>query len=144
MMTGLEWGMDKEELGTLTCAQLHVDWDVQRKCAWIHVYAQTHTSGYFVREYMKPLERLFLAYLNKQVKTFQDPLQFAYCPGVGIEDAITYLLQWAHPYLDKAGSTVTIVFFLNFYFGFNTIQPALLCKKLQKVLPPQPPGLLFT
>jgi len=58
------------------CAQFHVDWDVQRKCAWIHAYAQIYTSRYFcgylgmrVRHvsvgnpfkslYMRPLECTF-------------------------------------------------------------------------------------
>jgi len=39
-------GVDREESGTPTCA-LNVVWDVQRKCAWIHAYAQIHTSRYF-------------------------------------------------------------------------------------------------
>jgi len=57
---------------------------------------------------MKVLERLLLAHVNKQVKTFQDPLQFAYCPWVGVEDAIIYLL---YCHLDKAGSTFRIRLF---------------------------------
>ena len=77
---------------------------------------------------MKVLERLLLGHLNRQVKTFQDPLQFAYRPGVVKEDAIIYLVQWAHSYLAKAGSAVRIMFF-DFSSAFNIIQPALLCKK---------------
>ena len=42
---------------------------------------------------MKVLERLLLAHLWKQVRTFQDPLQFAYHPGAAVEDAVIYLLQ---------------------------------------------------
>ena len=42
---------------------------------------------------MKVLERLLLTHVSKQVNCFQDPLQFAYHPGVGVEDAIIYLLQ---------------------------------------------------
>jgi len=60
---------------------------------------------------MKVLERLLVAYLNKWVYTFQDPLQFAYNPGVGVKDVILYLLQRAHSQLDKAGSIVKILFF---------------------------------
>ena len=50
--------------------------------------------------------------------------------GFGIEDANISLL---HAHLDKAGSTVRIMFFY-FCSAFNTIQPALFCKKLQKIL----------
>ena len=43
-----EHNFHREESGTLDmCSQFHVDWDVQRKCAWIHACAQIHTSGYF-------------------------------------------------------------------------------------------------
>ena len=80
---------------------------------------------------MKVLERLLLAHLNKQVKTFQDPLQFAYRNGLGVEDAIIYLLQRAHSHLDQSGSTLRVMFF-DFSSAFNTIQPVLLCEKLHK------------
>ena len=80
---------------------------------------------------MKVLERLLLAHLNKQVSTFQDPLQFAYRNGLGVEDAIIYLLHRAHSHLDQSGSTLRVMFF-DFSSAFNTIQPALLCEKLHK------------
>ena len=54
------------------------------------------------------------------------------CPEVGVEDAIIYLLQQAISHLDKAGSTVRIMFF-DFSSAFNTIQPTLLPEKLQKM-----------
>ena len=63
---------------------------------------------------MKVLERLVLAHLTPQVTSYLDPLQFAYCPRVGVEDAIIYLLHRAHSHLDKSGSTVRIMFFLFF------------------------------
>ena len=37
---------------------------------------------------MEVLERLLLVYPNKQTSTFQDPLQFAYHHGVGVEETI--------------------------------------------------------
>ncbi|KAI3376159.1 hypothetical protein L3Q82_016681 [Scortum barcoo] len=46
---------------------------------------------------MKTLERLFLSLLRPQVQHAQDRLQFAYQPGVGVEDAILYLLHRAQP-----------------------------------------------
>ena len=52
-----------------------------------------------------------MPYLGMQMTTFQDPLQFAYHPRGGIEDAILYLLQQAHSHLDKTGSTVRIMLF---------------------------------
>ncbi|KAI3363551.1 hypothetical protein L3Q82_012149 [Scortum barcoo] len=47
------------------------------------------------------LSRLFLSLLRPQVQHAQDRLQFAYQPGVGVEDAILYLLHRAHSHLDK-------------------------------------------
>ena len=80
---------------------------------------------------MKVLDRLFLAHLNRQTSTFQDQLQFTYRCGVGVEDSVIHLLQQTHSHLDKAGSTERIVFF-DFSSAFNTIQPVLLQKKLQR------------
>uniref|UniRef100_A0A8C6W187 Reverse transcriptase domain-containing protein n=1 Tax=Nothobranchius furzeri TaxID=105023 RepID=A0A8C6W187_NOTFU len=80
---------------------------------------------------MKVLERLLLVHLNKQTRTYQDQLQFAYRHGAGVEDAIIQLLQQTHCHLDKAGSTVRVMFF-DFSSAFNTIQPDVLCQKLQK------------
>ncbi|KAI3362817.1 hypothetical protein L3Q82_001864 [Scortum barcoo] len=59
---------------------------------------------------MKTLERLFLSLLRPQVQHAQDRLQFAYQPGVGVEDAILYLLHRAHSHLDKGSGTVRILF----------------------------------
>ncbi|KAI3356635.1 hypothetical protein L3Q82_017826 [Scortum barcoo] len=44
---------------------------------------------------MKVLERLVLAQLRPQVRKFLDPLQFAYQPHLGVDDAVIYLLQRA-------------------------------------------------
>ncbi|KAI3371529.1 hypothetical protein L3Q82_024120 [Scortum barcoo] len=74
---------------------------------------------------MKVLERLVLAQLRPQVRKFLDPLQFAYQPHLGVDDAVIYLLQRAHMHLDGGGGTVRITFF-DFSSAFNTIQPLLL------------------
>uniref|UniRef100_A0A667Y6G0 B30.2/SPRY domain-containing protein n=1 Tax=Myripristis murdjan TaxID=586833 RepID=A0A667Y6G0_9TELE len=79
---------------------------------------------------MKVLERLVLAHLRPQVKERLDPLQFAYQPHLGVDDAVIYLLQRAHMHLDGGGSTVRITFF-DFSSAFNTIQPLLLSEKLR-------------
>ena len=42
---------------------------------------------------IKTMERLVLKQLQHWVKPFLDPLQFAYQPGIGVEDAIIYLLN---------------------------------------------------
>ncbi|KAI4883190.1 hypothetical protein NFI96_029396, partial [Prochilodus magdalenae] len=74
---------------------------------------------------MKSLERLVLTHLRPLVRPSMDPLQFAYQPGVGVDDAVIYLLHRALFHLEKPGSTVRITFF-DFSSAFNTIQPGLL------------------
>ncbi|KAI3374005.1 hypothetical protein L3Q82_022569, partial [Scortum barcoo] len=65
-----------------------------------------------------------------QASSFVDPLQFAYQPDIGVDDAVIYLLHTSLTHLEKAGSTVRIMFF-DFSSAFNTIQPRLLGDKLQ-------------
>ncbi|KAI3352314.1 hypothetical protein L3Q82_005281 [Scortum barcoo] len=80
---------------------------------------------------MKTLERLVLAHLRPLVvSSLMDPLQFAYQPDIGVDDAVIYLLHTSLTHLEKAGSTVRIMFF-DFSSAFNTIQPRLLGDKLQ-------------
>ncbi|KAI3367045.1 hypothetical protein L3Q82_009676, partial [Scortum barcoo] len=62
---------------------------------------------------------------DPRCNTPRNRLQFAYQPGVGVEDAILYLLHRAHSHLDKGSGTVRILF-LDFSSAFNTIQPTLL------------------
>ncbi|KAI5095921.1 hypothetical protein C0J45_14351 [Silurus meridionalis] len=78
---------------------------------------------------MKTLERLVLTHLRPRVSPSMDPLQFAYQPGIGVEDAVIFLLNRAISHLEKAGSTVRVMFF-DFSSAFNTIQPALLRDKM--------------
>ncbi len=78
---------------------------------------------------MKILERLLLEELRPMVRPFIDPLQFAYQPHQGVEDAIIYMLDRAYTHLDKAASTVRVMFF-DFSSAFNTIRLALLGEKL--------------
>ena len=66
------------------------------------------------------------------VKPTLDPLQFAYQPHVGVDDAVIYLLQRAHSHLDGGGDTVRIMFF-DFSSAFNSIQPHLLSEKLLRM-----------
>ncbi|XP_051253585.1 uncharacterized protein LOC127362195 [Dicentrarchus labrax] len=62
----------------------------------------------------------------------QDPLQFGYQEQVDVEDAILYLLQRAHSYLDKESGAVRIPLF-DFSSAFNTIRPLLLRDKLTEM-----------
>ncbi len=78
---------------------------------------------------MKTLERLILEQLRPMVQPLLDPLQFAYQPRLGVEDAIIYLLNRVYIHLDKQASTVRIMFF-DFWSAFDTIRPALLAEKL--------------
>ena len=59
-----------------------------------------------------------------------DPLQFTYRPGIGVEDAIIYLLHRSLSHLEQVGNTVRVMFF-DFSSAFNTIQPAWLRGKLE-------------
>ncbi|KAL0187591.1 hypothetical protein M9458_014690, partial [Cirrhinus mrigala] len=78
---------------------------------------------------MKTLERLILEQLRPIVQPFLDPLQFAYQPRLGVEDAVIFLLNRVYTHLDKPASTVRIMFF-DFSSAFDTIRPALLAAKL--------------
>ncbi|KAI3374567.1 hypothetical protein L3Q82_021133 [Scortum barcoo] len=96
-----------------------------------HQTRQTTDQSPSTSHVMKVLERLVLAQLRPQVRKFLDPLQFAYQPHLGVDDAVIYLLQRAHMHLDGGGGTVRITFF-DFSSAFNTIQPLLLLgEKLQ-------------
>ena len=59
-----------------------------------------------------------------------DPMQFAYQPGIGVDDTIVFLLDRSLSHLEKPGSSVRIMVF-DFVSAFNTIQPALLGTKLE-------------
>ena len=78
---------------------------------------------------MKCFEKLVLRRLLTFTNKHLDPLQFAYKPHRGIDDAIFTVLHNAFLHLDKAGSYVRILF-IDFSSAFNTIQPHLLALKL--------------
>lgn len=79
---------------------------------------------------MKRMERIVLNHLRYLVGSELDPLQFAYRPGVGVEDAIILLLYRSLSHLENTGGSVRVMFF-DFSSTFNTIQPALLRVKLE-------------
>ncbi|KAK3565819.1 hypothetical protein QTP86_015560, partial [Hemibagrus guttatus] len=76
------------------------------------------------------LERLVLTHLRPLGNPSMNPHQFSYQPGRSVEDAVIFLLNRALSHLEKAGSTVRVMFFY-FSSAFNTIQPALLRDKLE-------------
>ena len=60
---------------------------------------------------IKTLERLVLVHLHPLVSLFMDPLQFAFQPGIRVDDAIIFQLDRSLSHLEKPGSTVRIMFF---------------------------------
>jgi len=77
---------------------------------------------------MKICERVVLCKLEKLVKDYIDPLQFAYRKNRNTDDAVLYSLENIYSHLEKTGSTVRLMFF-TFSSAFNTIQPHLLAQK---------------
>ena len=51
---------------------------------------------------MKTLERLVLTHLHPLVGPFMGPFQFAFQPGIGVDDAIIFLLDRSLPHLEEA------------------------------------------
>ena len=77
---------------------------------------------------MKVCERVVLCKLDSLVKDYTDPLQFAYRRNGSTDDAVLYVLENICSHLEKAGSSVRLMFF-DFSSAFNTIQPHSLVQK---------------
>lgn len=71
---------------------------------------------------IKSMERTAISY----------PLQFAYRPGISVDNAVIYLQHQPLCHLEASGGTERIMFF---YFSsvFNTINPLLLKRKIEEV-----------
>ncbi|XP_061761984.1 uncharacterized protein LOC133556257 [Nerophis ophidion] len=82
---------------------------------------------------MKFLERLVLDQLRPLVSPTLNPLQFAYQPHVGVDDAVIYLLHRAHSHLDGGRGSVRIMVF-DFSSVFNTIQTILMSDELFRMV----------
>ena len=78
---------------------------------------------------MKCFQRVVLDHLTRQVSAFQDPLQFAYRKGVGVDDALLYMVHNIYSHLETTASSYSIMFFY-FSSAFITIQPHILASKL--------------
>ena len=83
----------------------------------------------FTSAVMKVCERVVLCKLEKLVKDYLDPLQFANRKNSSNADAVLYSLENLYSHLEKRGCTVKMMFF-DFSSAFNTIQPHLLVQKL--------------
>ncbi|TWW77038.1 hypothetical protein D4764_12G0004280 [Takifugu flavidus] len=60
---------------------------------------------------MKTMERIVLTHLRQLVDSKMDPLQFAYRLGIGVDDAVIYLLHRSLSHLEGTRSTVRVMFF---------------------------------
>ena len=81
---------------------------------------------------MKIFEKCFIVQFQALTSKYIDPLQFAYRKNRSVDDALLYVLNNIYSHLEKAGSSVRIMFY-DFSSAFNTIQPHLLTKKLMKM-----------
>ena len=75
------------------------------------------------------MERIVLKKLMAHVEGRLDPLQFAYKPKRGVEDATSLLVHTVAELLEKPGHHVRI-FYVDFSSAFNTMRPSLLVNKL--------------
>ncbi|XP_077475191.1 battenin isoform X3 [Stigmatopora argus] len=82
---------------------------------------------YFRKFFLSHAEQYRCPLMNAEL----DPLQFAYRPGIGVEDATTYLMHRSLSHLENTGSTLRMMFF-DLSSAFNTIQPVLLRGKLEE------------
>ena len=71
------------------------------------------------------------------VQDHLDPLQFAYRPQRGVEDAACTLLNLIHSHLEGANSLVRLLF-IDFSSAFNCIQPHILAGTLKSVFNIEP------
>ena len=74
---------------------------------------------------MKSFERIVKDDLMSNVQSNLDPLQFAYRPNRGVDDAISTMLDLIHSHLE-APSTFVRLLFIDFSSAFNCIQPHIL------------------
>lgn len=81
---------------------------------------------------MKTKLRLILHQLRPLVSSALDLLQFAYQPGIRVDNGVIYLLHGYLSHLEQVGSTVRVTFF-DFSCAFNTIRHALLRGKMKGV-----------
>ncbi|KAL2086367.1 hypothetical protein ACEWY4_017426 [Coilia grayii] len=78
---------------------------------------------------MKHFERLVRSQILSHTEHALDPMQFAYRPNRGVEDATLTLLHVLLKHLEGSGSHAQILF-IDFSSALNTIQPNILVNRL--------------
>ncbi|KAK0135828.1 putative RNA-directed DNA polymerase from transposon X-element [Merluccius polli] len=78
---------------------------------------------------MKCLEQIVKKHVFIHTHQLLDPLQFAYRPSRGVDDAIVTLLHLVYTHLEAPKTHVKIIFF-DFSSAFNTINPNILAQRL--------------
>ena len=76
---------------------------------------------------MKSFEKIIRTMIMTRTDHLLDPLQFAYRPGRGVEDAVATLINYVLCHLEEA-KTHARVFCLDMRSTFNTLQPHCLRK----------------
>jgi len=77
---------------------------------------------------MKSFERLIRDFLMNKVQELLDPMQFAYRPNRGVEDATPTLFNFLYKHLEGKKTHARLLF-ADFSSAFNTIQPVILYHK---------------
>ena len=80
----------------------------------------------------KCMERVIVGELTTTIGESLDPLQFAYKPKRGVEDATLHLLDTVTKHLDSQNSLVRILF-MDFSSAFNTVNISTLLHRLQQL-----------
>lgn len=78
---------------------------------------------------MKNFEKLIRLQILRITEHALDPMQFAYRPRRGVEDATLTLLHVLFKHLEGSGCHAQILF-IDFSSAFNTIQPCILANRL--------------
>jgi len=81
---------------------------------------------------MKRMERLVVPHLVQLTAHAQDPLQFAYKKGRGVDDAVALLTHKVLEHLEKPNRYVRILF-IDFSSAFNTMLPSVMIRKLSNL-----------
>lgn len=83
----------------------------------------------------KCFERIVLPKIKLHVMPLIDKLQFAYLPSRSTEDAINYMIHEVTQHLEVAGTCVRCMY-IDYSSAFNTMQPHLLIKTLDRYMVP--------
>ncbi len=78
---------------------------------------------------MKSFEKIVRKGILALTQSALDPMQFAYRPGRGVEDATCTLLNMILKHLEGKNNYVRLLF-IDFSSAFNCVQPHILAKKL--------------